>query len=62
VTYEDDSLTLTVSNPTRHAHVENGHGIVGMRERAALLGGTLDMSAADGRFRIHARLPYGGST
>ena len=32
-----------------------------MRERAALLGGTLDVSAANGTFRIHARLPYGGS-
>ncbi len=62
VTYEDDSLALTVSNPTRQAHVENGHGIVGMRERAALLGGTLDVSASNGTFRIHARLPYGGST
>ena len=41
---------------------ENGHGIVGMRERAALLGGTLDVSASNGTFRIHARLPYGGST
>jgi signal transduction histidine kinase len=61
VTYEDDSLTLTVTNPTRNAHVENGHGIVGMRERAALLGGTLEVSAANGTFRIHARLPYGGS-
>ena len=30
-----------------------------MRERAALLGGTLDVSAANGTFRIHARLPYG---
>jgi signal transduction histidine kinase len=62
VAYEDDSLALTVTNPTRNAHVENGHGIVGMRERAALLGGTLDVSAAKGTFRIHARLPYGGST
>jgi signal transduction histidine kinase len=62
VTYGDDSLALTVSNPTRHAHVESGHGIVGMRERAALLGGTLDVSASNGTFRVHARLPYGGST
>ena len=61
VRYEDDSLALTVTNPTRNAHVENGHGIVGMRERAALLGGTLEVSAANGTFRIRARLPYGGS-
>ena len=62
VTYGDDSLALTVSNPTRQAHVENGHGLVGMRERAALLGGTLDVSSSNGTFRIDARLPYGGST
>ena len=62
VTYDDDSLALTVSNPTRHAHVTSGHGIVGMRERAALLGGTLDVSSSNGTFRIHALLPYGGST
>ena len=34
-----------------------GHGIVGMRERAALLGGSLDAGPRDGRFRVHARLP-----
>ena len=61
VTYEDDALVLTVSNPTSQARVESGHGIVGMRERAALLGGTLDVSASNGTFRIRARLPYGGS-
>jgi signal transduction histidine kinase len=34
-----------------------GHGIVGMRERAALLGGSVEAGAHDGRFRVHARLP-----
>jgi signal transduction histidine kinase len=29
-----------------------------MRERAALLGGTLAAGAERGVFRIHARLPY----
>jgi signal transduction histidine kinase len=62
VTYGEDSLALTVSNAARNARVENGHGIVGMRERAALLGGTLDVSASNGTFRIHAQLPYGSST
>ena len=28
-----------------------------MRERGALLGGSLDTSVRDGRFRLHARLP-----
>jgi signal transduction histidine kinase len=34
-----------------------GHGLIGMRERAALLGGSLDTTLQDGRFRLHARLP-----
>ena len=37
-----------------------GHGIVGMRERAALLGGTIEVGAAPGGgFRVHAELPLG---
>ena len=38
----------------------DGHGIVGMRERTALLGGSFDAAAADGLFCIRARLPYDG--
>jgi signal transduction histidine kinase len=30
-----------------------------MRERAALLGGGLEVERRDGRFRVRARLPYG---
>jgi signal transduction histidine kinase len=54
------SLQLTVTNPTRpgHSPAEAGHGIVGMRERAVLLGGSLETGASDGRFRIQADLPY----
>ncbi|XVQ06314.1 sensor histidine kinase [Spirillospora sp. CA-255316] len=38
-----------------------GHGIIGMRERALLLGGTLDTRPRpDGGFRVVARLPTGG--
>jgi signal transduction histidine kinase len=38
-----------------------GHGLIGMRERATLLGGTLVAGRANGAFRVAARLPYGGS-
>jgi signal transduction histidine kinase len=31
-----------------------------MRERATLLGGTLDTEHANGAFRVQARIPYGG--
>ena len=38
-----------------------GHGIVGMRERALLLGGSLDAGPRpNGGFRVAARLPIGG--
>jgi signal transduction histidine kinase len=61
IQFNTGTLELAVSNPTRSngSSPEVGHGIVGMRERAALLGGTLDAGASDGVFRIRARLPYG---
>jgi signal transduction histidine kinase len=54
------SLELTVTNPTGPGSSAraDGHGIVGMRERAALLGGSLEAGASDGRFRVRANLPY----
>jgi signal transduction histidine kinase len=30
-----------------------------MRERAQLLGGTLEAASDNGSFRVHVRLPYG---
>jgi signal transduction histidine kinase len=54
-------LALTVTNPTRPnwARARAGHGIVGMRERAVLLGGRLTAEGKDGSFRVTAALPYG---
>jgi signal transduction histidine kinase len=41
----------------------SGHGLVGMRERALLLGGSLDAGRhPDGGFRVLARLPLGPET
>jgi signal transduction histidine kinase len=62
ITFGPSALELVVSNPTRpdRPPAAAGHGIVGMRERAALLGGSLDASASNGLFRVRARLPYGG--
>jgi signal transduction histidine kinase len=54
-------IEITVANPTvaGEAPGNGGHGLVGMRERTALLGGRFDASASDGVFRVRARLPYG---
>ena len=60
------ALELTVTNAiaagtSGHAGGGNGgHGLVGMRERATLLGGALRAEPVDGSFRVHAQLPYGG--
>ena len=55
------ALELTVTNPaSRGTASAQGHGIVGMRERTALLGGTFEAGSGNGVFRVHARLPYSG--
>jgi signal transduction histidine kinase len=60
LTYGVDGLEIAVSNATAGNGSRNaGHGIVGMRERASLLGGSLDVRPENGRFDVHARLPYG---
>jgi signal transduction histidine kinase len=41
--------------------VDDRHGLVGMRERAALLGGRLEAGGKNGEFRVHAVLPYGSA-
>lgn len=43
------------SNPTRSG---GGHGLVGMRERASLVGGGLEAERRNGTFRVCARMPY----
>lgn len=62
ISYGESQLGLEVTNPVAPAAapqpIEGGHGILGMRERAALLGGTLAAERRDGRFRVRAGLPY----
>ena len=72
VCYAEDAVELGVENdpPARRpvtveaaggAAAIGGHGLVGMRERAAMFGGTLDAGpTADGGFRVRARLPLTG--
>ncbi|HEU4948918.1 MAG TPA: histidine kinase [Kribbella sp.] len=58
--FRPDAIEITVTNPTvgrGDAPASGGHGIVGMRERASLLGGTLQAAGSGGTFRLHAWLP-----
>jgi signal transduction histidine kinase len=62
VAFGSRAVKITVTNAARPDAADHGggHGIVGMRERASLLGGSLDAGASDGLFSVRARLPYGG--
>ncbi len=59
VSYRPEAVEITVTNPTgtNGSAPRGGHGIVGMRERASLLGGTLETGTENGIFRLHGRLP-----
>jgi signal transduction histidine kinase len=63
VGYEPDAITLEVVDDGRGINgraTEGGHGLLGMRERVAVYGGTLDAGPrVGGGFRVAARLPYG---
>jgi signal transduction histidine kinase len=63
VAFTGAAVELTVSNTAAGdtaARSNGGHGLIGMRERATLLGGSLEAGRSNGMFRVHARLPYGG--
>ena len=63
VSYPPGAVVVEVANDDA-AGAENGngngHGIPGMRERARLYGGTLDVLRDDGRYVVRARLPITG--
>ena len=61
--FGEEAMEVTVSNPVLPddaSRAGGGHGLVGMRERAILLGGSLDVGRANGAFRVRAQIPYGG--
>jgi signal transduction histidine kinase len=62
--YRPDALELTIADTgdTPPQPTAGGHGLVGMRERAALFGGTLTAGPRAGRgFEVRASLPYDGA-
>ncbi|GAA0714685.1 sensor histidine kinase [Dactylosporangium roseum] len=62
VRFAPEAVEITVVNPTRATTgtppTNGGHGIVGMRERAFLLGGTLQAKASGSLYELSARLPH----
>ena len=57
-----DALSITMSNPAAQAGEKGslhsgGYGIVGMRERASVVGGSLQVNDEEGRFSWTLRLP-----
>ncbi len=59
VDYRDGVLELRVTDDGRGGTPTpgGGHGLVGMRERAALYGGTVEAGPVAGGFAVHAVLP-----
>ena len=63
IAWHPGSVGLTVSNPiadgsARRDASDHGHGIIGMRERAALVGGSLDIDHDGDRFAVRAEIPW----
>lgn len=63
ITFGSKVLAVTITNPVRangSASPGGGHGLIGMRERATLLGGTLEAKRRNGIFEVRAIIPLPG--
>jgi signal transduction histidine kinase len=68
--FDDDAVELTITNPVpdltapepapKPAPAGGGHGLIGMRERATLLGGSLHAGRSGTEFVVRARIPWRG--
>ena len=61
VRYERNAVEVEIADDGGSAVVRpgagGGHGLIGIRERVALYGGTLDVGRGPDGFLVHARLP-----
>jgi signal transduction histidine kinase len=60
LSWAPDQLEIEVVNTPAAVDgngIGTGHGLIGMRERAALYGGRIDAGRTEGVFRVHAVLP-----
>ncbi|MDR6939208.1 sensor histidine kinase [Arcanobacterium hippocoleae] len=64
--WEENNISLEIIDDGRGAATKNdghGHGLIGMRERAAVFGGTIEAGAkAQGGFRVKAVIPFPAET
>lgn len=62
--WHPDRVQLTVTNPLpvppRASDASRGHGLIGMRERAQLVGGALEAASVGSSFVVRAALPLDG--
>jgi signal transduction histidine kinase len=64
VTYSDKAVAIEVTDDGAGAAATagGGHGLIGMRERAALYGGEFSAGPLPGRgYRVSARFPIGAT-
>lgn len=61
LTFGDEALAVVVTNelpPGAPPRISRGHGLVGIREPASLLGGVFAAEESAEAFCVRARLPY----
>lgn len=63
ITHDEQAITIVVANGVRESKHPaemrggNGHGLIGMRERVRMIGGSLVHTLEDGTFTLRAKLP-----
>jgi signal transduction histidine kinase len=55
-------IEVVDAGPARPSGLPGGHGLIGMRERVALFGGSLSTGRHGPGYRVHARLPLAQPT